>query len=861
MSEPIVGSIGVAVVPNAEGFKEKLERDLVPGSSEIGDQIGRAIGSSMSDAVSHSIDDIRAKLDALGLKDISIRLSVNDDGSLALAEGKITAVDSAAGNSGGGFSIMGGKIIAIGLAAVAAADIAIPALLAIGAAAAGGIAAIGIGALGFSGIGAALQAKGSPLSGGGGGSGGGANSQLALQSAQINATQATQTAQDQLTSALQTQQKAELSLHDARVQALQDLEDLDNKLKDNNLSQQQAAIALDTAKQTLALTLAAPGAGLAQYADQVKTAQLNVAVAQQKYNELTLTGTRLQQQDTTAHKQGVDQNPSVVAAKQALVDANHKLVESQQNVATTAEKNSIALQQAGNSAAGAAGGLDAYQQALAKLNPLQQQFVQFLVALKPQFDELKAAASEFLPGLEAGISKALPAFGPILGVVSSVAKALGSALDQVFSQFNSPAGKQFTAFLTVELPKQIQFLTTLFIEIGQIVANVFQAAGPLIDAADKAIVGFFQNINASAAGNGLKSFFDSLIPLMPKFFSALTAVSGLIGQVLKAIAPAIGPILDLIKALATELGALAGPVITPLAQALGDLINAFLPLEPIAQAFFLQILPPLTQALQTIVEKGVVPFVAALVKDLQPLLPVIGAAITALVQALAPFIVQLIQALLPILPQVVNDFIEILKALTPLLAPLGQLLDALTPLIAPLTTIGLQFLTLTAKLLPVVVPLLKGIIDVATPFLKALTPLLDFFSNMTNAIDDAIGKLAEFKGLFSSAPLVSQQTLLNELLQKNGINTNTAVGNTSLNAGAARATGGPVLAGHMYHVGEFGPESFIPQVSGQILNASDTARLKSYSNQTRNNYFNLYGVSDPIANAHAMANRMAARNV
>jgi hypothetical protein len=291
MSEPIVGSIGVAVVPDASGFRDKAERDLVPGMAEIGDQLGRAVGSHMSDSLSPYLDEIRAKLDALGLKDVNVKVKVDDDGSLDRAAGKVAAVDSAAGSSGGGFSLMGGKILGIGLAALSAADIAIPALLAIGAAAGGALAGIGVGILGFSGIPEALQAHGQSTGGGGGGASG-ANSQLGLQSAQINATQATQSANDQLTQATQAQTKAETDLHNARVQALQDLQDLDNKLKDNTLSQQQAAIDLDNAKKTLALTLASPGAGLSQYADQVKQAQLNVATAQQKLNETTLDGTR-----------------------------------------------------------------------------------------------------------------------------------------------------------------------------------------------------------------------------------------------------------------------------------------------------------------------------------------------------------------------------------------------------------------------------------------------------------------------------------------------------------------------------------------------------------------------------------------
>lgn len=872
MSEPIVGSIGVAVVPNAEGFKEKLERDLVPGSSEIGDQIGRAIGSSMSDAIGHSIDEIRAKLDALGLKDVGIRLSVNDDGSIALAEGKVAALDATASNAGnGGVGILHSRLVLLGAAAIAGADVAIPALLAIGAAAAGALAGIGVGLLGFSGIGAALQAHGSPFGGGGGG--GGANSQLGQQSAQINAAQATQQAQDQLTQAIQTQHKAELSLHDARVQALQDLQDLDNKLKDNALSQQQAAINLDTAKKTLALTLASPGAGLAQYADQVKQAQLNVATAQQKYNELTLDGTRLQKQDLTAHKQGVELNPAVVQAKQQLADANHKLAEAQTNVTVTAEKNAIALQQAANSAAGAGGGLNAYQQALAKLNPLQRQFVDFLITLKPLFDQLKTAASSFLPGLTQGIKNALPAFGPVLGVVSAVGKALGDSLNRIFSQFNTPAGRQFAAFLTKELPQQIGFLTTLFIQFGRIFASVWQAAGPLITAAEKAIIGFFSHVNTSAAGNGLSKFFNSLIPVMPQIATTLTALGGLIGNIFKALAPAIGPVLGLITNIANAISTLiSGPVGQDLVRLFDDLIAAVTPLIPLLVNIAQTVLPPLLQGLDLIVSQGIAPFVAALAKDLAPLMPVIGQAISELVKALAPFIVQLIQALIPVLPQIINLFIGFLKAVTPLIGPLGNLLAALTPLIGPLTQLATQFFQIGVKLLPLLIPLITPLIAIATPFVKALTPLVKVFSDIAGWVDHLVqglkdlielpGKVVNTLSSFGIGGGSLPGNIQNAVNQIAAANSVANSGPNSRNPAAPRAVGGPVLAGHLYRVNEFGDESFFsPQVNGQILNAHDTARLKSMSNNIRNNYFNVYGAADPAATAHAVANRMAARGV
>lgn len=39
-----------------------------------------------------------------------------------------------------------------------------------------------------------------------------------------------------------------------------------------------------------------------------------------------------------------------------------------------------------------------------------------------------------------------------------------------------------------------------------------------------------------------------------------------------------------------------------------------------------------------------------------------------------------------------------------------------------------------------------------------------------------------------------------------------------------RASGGPVVAGRAYTVGEYGRETFVPASGGHIVNAGDTAR-------------------------------------
>lgn len=858
-----VGSAAVSVVPDASGWAEKLRAQIIPGSDRIGSELGGNIGEAMYLRVVENIDKIRAKLDELGSADVNIRVKIDDNGGIARTEAELAAVDASAAGGGNGFNIFGSKIANIGALAVAAADIAIPAILAIGAAAAGALAGIGVLALGFSGIPAALQAHGQKAPGGGTGV---ANAGLSQQSAQLAATQATQSAQDQLTAAIQSQAKAEKDLHTARVQALRDLQDLDNKLKDNTLSQIQAAINLNIAKRTLAVTLTAPGASQQQYADQVAQARLNVQLAQQKVNELALAGSRLGPQDALAHKQGVAGNPGVLAAQQTLTDANKKLAEAQANIGITAQKNAIALQQAANSMVSAAAGANAFGTAMSKLNPLQKQFVDFLLQMKPLFEQLKTAASEFLPGLEAGIKSATGAFGPILAVIGNVAKAMGQVFANIGAQFATPAGQKFLTFLSVELPKQIIFLGNLFISFGKLLSGIFEAAAPLIAAFDQALLGSIDSMGKAANGGGLKTFFNSLIPLIKPTFQFLGSLGSLISSVLKAIAPALPPILNLFSRIADAIATLvSGPVGQLLVRTFIDLVNAVAPLVPYLLELLQTILPPLISFIDTLVTQALGPLIAAFVQAALTVLPPFAAAITALVKAIAPFIVQLAQAIIPILPTFSKLLVEILNKVAPLIPLFGQFLLALVPLVAPLTNLAIQILKLVVSALPPIMPLLKPFIAAIPGLVTVLVPLVNIFSTLVGWVIDFVNWIKKIPGL----------GILKDVIDWFNSGGKAAVPNTSGGTvtgpgghqvapipHGARAIGGPVMAGLAYKVNEFGPEMFIPKVDGTIVNALDTARYKSASNGHGGaNYFTVYGQSDPVATSHAVANRFAARAI
>lgn len=73
----------------------------------------------------------------------------------------------------------------------------------------------------------------------------------------------------------------------------------------------------------------------------------------------------------------------------------------------------------------------------------------------------------------------------------------------------------------------------------------------------------------------------------------------------------------------------------------------------------------------------------------------------------------------------------------------------------------------------------------------------------------------------------------------------TSSGNYGKGFGGSRASGGPVLAGHLYMVGEQGPEPFIPDTNGTILSRQQMQQWSAQPTHHQTN--NFYGIYDPDA--------------
>jgi len=164
VAEIFVGSVSVGVVPDAKDFHNKLREQVVPGSDRIGDEIGRAIGRQMQEAVRIYAEKVKedlrhgfnvdvhadttsakeeikkAKLETEA-KSWRVRLHVDNDSLRSMAAGIGAKLKAGLGNLalggvvGGGLASLGsgllagvGPLGAAGLGLGAFAAVAVPEL-------------------------------------------------------------------------------------------------------------------------------------------------------------------------------------------------------------------------------------------------------------------------------------------------------------------------------------------------------------------------------------------------------------------------------------------------------------------------------------------------------------------------------------------------------------------------------------------------------------------------------------------------------------------------------------------------------------------------------------------------------------
>ncbi|MFC1434273.1 hypothetical protein ACEZDB_26900 [Streptacidiphilus sp. N1-3] len=750
---------------------------------------------------------VRATADRTGDSDGPGRLA----SMLSSVGSSLGGVLAQAGQMGGIFGAAAGPIsglIATLVNIVPAAAIATTALLSVAQAG----AAIKIGT---SGVGSALKAafSGTPSSGGGGG-GGQSAADAARQQADAERT---------LADAQRSELTAQQNLSAARKQAVRDLQDMNNQLKDGQLDQRRATLDLQEAQEKLAQVKAS---GADADSEQMQEAQLAYDQAKQHLAETTTAQQRLTTDTAAANRAGVDGTQRVKQAQDQL--------RSSQEAVTRAQE---ALNQKMSAGASGGGGVNALAAALAKLSPSARAFVQAVIALKPAWDALKldvqqrlfqglagalkSTAGSVLPTLRKELTNSAGALNDMAKGVLGAAKGLGdsgilgSAMHSAstglhnlsgipglvvtaFGQLASAAGPQFdkltksvgngaseigkaltAAFKDGSLTRAIDDAVHLIGEIitigknvGSVLMSVFnatsQSGGSFLDVL-KTISGMLAKTFASpAVQSALKALFGVFDALAKTAAPLLEQAFGVIAPVLTALGPPVqGLISALGKALSPIIKAL-GPVLKAAADAVGKFLGAIEPLLPVISLIISSagpILTPILSALGDIFQQ-MEPLITALAQSMMGLLKPILQSLPTIIGPLMKVFVQLATQLLPQITDMVTKQAPVLKQLGESFA---EVMKALAPVIPALGTLISDGLEAMLPLLPPVTKLfaqLAGLLagelahQITLIVVPALNLLTDILSgNFSKAGRDAKTLVSGIIKVIAGLPAVATAAL------------------------------------------------------------------------------------------------------
>lgn len=541
--------------------------------------------------------------------------------------------------------------------------------------------------LGTSGIGDAITAAFAPATGGGKAAASAANGAAdaqrnlrdAIQQAALANAQAIRhvaDAQRDLTDAQKAARQAQLDLVAAEKDASRQLEDQNNALIDAKNDERAAVLAVEDAQAELDATKKA--GSKASLEDQQK-AQLALDRAKQALVEQSLTVKRLQADTDAANKAGVQGSDQVRQAQEQVAstardvgDRQRDVSDAQQDVARTAAQGAEAidrareaLQQAGQAAGGASGGVDAFAAAMAKLSPAAQAFVREIIKLKPAFDSLKLdVQNRLFAGLAAELDVTAHALLPDVRrslddsatSINQMAKGTAGAARELAA--DGTLGKALggaNAGLRNLIPLPGMVATAL----GQIAAAAAPEFDKLTAAAANAAAGISDRLSKASASGGLERAIDDAVSALGDLLDVAGNVTKIIGNILEPAHATGGGIIGILDQVT---GALAKATNTRGFQdALTALFGVMAEVGKVGGGLLVQALG-----------------------DLEPVLSHLGPPATRLVDALGKALAPVLDALAPLLVSAADGVGALADQADPLIELAGQLTAALGPALQPI---------------------------------------------------------------------------------------------------------------------------------------------------------------------------------
>ncbi len=338
--------------------------------------------------------------------------------------------------------------------------------------------------------------------------------------AQKDAIEGVQDAEEALADAHDNVRDAQEALTDARIEAKERLLDLQFAERGGVISEQRAIMALQDARYQLNATQVLPADNRIRQEAQLAfdEAALNLDMVREKNGDTKKDLKEIREEGIKGSDEVVSANEALVDAQDQAADAAEALADAIANVSDVQRDNSrairdskealgdakqaladayrdgprqiaaakAALDAARNSAVSAnqafAAGtpeIQAYQQAMEKLSPPAQRFVEFLLSISDRVKTLKTEAQRGLfPGLEVAISNLVygPLFPALQKMMYETGKSLGKAAISISESLSS--GPFVASFGRVT-----QQNSWIIEQLGKAAGNLARALFAMMDAA------------------------------------------------------------------------------------------------------------------------------------------------------------------------------------------------------------------------------------------------------------------------------------------------------------------------------------------------------------------------------------------
>ncbi|MEU2800244.1 peptidoglycan DD-metalloendopeptidase family protein [Streptomyces sp. NPDC007117] len=719
---------------------------------------------------------------------------------LAALTGSLSSLGSSGGGSGG-LGLLSNRIVALGAAGLLAlpqiaslgsaiaqlgplAALAAPAVLTLGAA----FGAIKVGA---SGVGEAIKAAFADTTGEAKAAATATRQVETAQRSMANAQRGVADAERSLTRAQRDARTAQDALSAARRQAARDIQDMNARLRQGNLDQEQAALDVLQAEEDLQRVRTDPAATQLQ----IQQAALAAERARQNVETQRTELKRLKADTAAANKAGVDGADNVVQARQRVRQAGEQVADQERALQDAHRAVADAARAVADAQSNAATQTSKLDEAMAKLSPNARGFVNVLRDLAPAWaalqldvqdrlfagigDRLRQVSGSVLPVLRQGLAgtagvlntmgkNALTAVenlaksgqlkgtfdvirnglgnlnripGQIVTGLSQLTIAAGPAWDRITAgageAMDRVMGKLAKGLENGRLEEAINTALDVAVSFGGVLADLGGIIKNVFGAAADGGGDFFAVIGAALAEIRRVTALPEVQASLTAIFSAVQAVAGLLAGALGDAIQAVLPVLAALAPSVTQVAKLLGPAVSDLFATLGEA------LLPVAES-----LGPVLVAAATAV--------IALVKAVSPLLPVLG---------------RLIGDLLPLVIPIFDMLATVFNALAPVVAQIAaQLGPILTPIIEGLAAViaelaeqyAAQFLELLRQLMPVLPILIPAFIQLGEAIgeiLIALAPLLpQLLLLSTQFIVELLPALLPLL-----PPLIRLSTLLTEL--------------------------------------------------------------------------------------------------